>query len=72
MDSPIALPVQSLVTTLKGLANSDLAVEGYREFPLPHKEDREDLAEENEMLLSDMVVLSSLASAKKLEANFES
>jgi len=34
-------------------------------------EDREDLAEENELLLSDMIVLHCLSEAKKIERNFE-
>jgi len=48
------------------MLNQDNAV-----FSLPKSSEREDLAEENELLLSDMIVLEALSQSKKLERNFE-
>jgi hypothetical protein len=70
LDSPVSLPFQSLYVSLKGMAN-ELAGMEMRPFNLPKSEDREDLAEENELLLSDMIVLHALSQAKLIERNFD-
>jgi hypothetical protein len=69
LDSPVSLPTQSILVNLKGLAKSLETGETF-EYSLPNKMEREDLAEENELLLSDMIILHALSTAKLIEANF--
>jgi hypothetical protein len=70
LDSPVSLPTQQLLVSLKGFAGQ-LYDGREAKFQLSHYEDREELAEENELLLSDMIVLHSLSEAKLIERNFE-
>lgn len=71
LDSPVRLPIQSLLVTLKGFSKELAGLEENAEFSLPRMKDREDLAEESELLLSDMIVLNALSQSKLIETNFE-
>lgn len=67
LETVVSLPTQSLLKNFKEMLNKDNAA-----FSLPKSDDRSDLAEENELLLSDMIVLEALSQSKKLERMFES
>jgi len=70
LDSPVSLPTQQLLVSLKGFAGQlyDGREAG---FNLSQSDEREELAEENELLLSDMIVLHALSESKLIERNFE-
>ena len=70
LDSPVSLPTKQLLVNLKGFAGQ-LYDGREAKFNLSRIEDREDLAEENELLLSDMVVLHALSEAMLNERSFE-
>jgi hypothetical protein len=56
--------------SLKGLAR-ELHTGERCDFILPHSEERDELAEENEQMLSHMIVLHALSESKLIERNFD-